>query len=61
MLNRVQKMHLTLAMGTAEHYQRSLSGVSNTNFDQSVYSLTLPIAGFEIVFCTSLMFFVSLK
>ena len=47
MLNRVQNTPLTLPMGTAEHFKRRTSGVSKTNFDQSVYSLILPITGFE--------------
>ena len=50
MFNRVQNRLLTLAMGTAEYYKRPPATVSKTNFDQSVYSLTLPITGFEHVF-----------
>ena len=38
MLNRVQNTPLMLLMSTAEHYKRRTSGVSKTNFDQSVYS-----------------------
>ena len=39
-------------MGTAEYYKRGPSGISKTNFDLSVYSLTLPITAFEHDFVT---------